>query len=35
METDSTSWFVLMLLAGIAVGVAVAIARVVFDKDDE
>ena len=35
METDSTSWYVLMLMAGLAVGVAIAIARTVFSKDDE
>lgn len=35
METDSTSWYVIMLLAGLAVGVAIAIAKTVFEKDDE
>lgn len=32
IEIGSTSWFVLMLLAGLAVGVAIAIARIVFGK---
>ncbi len=31
---DSTAWYVVMLMAGLAVGVAVAIARTIFRKDD-
>lgn len=30
----STSWYVVMLAAGLVVGVAIAIARVVFGKDE-
>ena len=35
IEIGSTSWYVVMLFGGLAVGVAVAIARIVFNKDDE
>ena len=34
LDFGSTSWYVVMLLAGLAVGVAVAIAKAVFDKDE-
>ena len=34
IEIGSTAWYVLMLMAGLAVGVAVAIARAVFRKDE-
>ena len=34
IEFGTTAWYVLMVLAGLAVGVAVAIARTVFTKDD-
>ena len=34
IEFGTTAWYVLMVLAGLAVGVAVAIARTVFNKDD-
>lgn len=34
IEFGSTAWYVLMLLAGLAVGVAVAMARSIFRKDD-
>ncbi len=33
IEFGTTAWYVLMVLAGLAVGVAVAIARTIFDKD--
>lgn len=33
VEIGSTSWYVVMLFAGLAAGVAIAIARVVFRKD--
>ena len=32
VEIGSTAWYVLLLLAGVAVGVAVAIAQKVFRK---
>jgi hypothetical protein len=34
LEFGSTAWYVVMLLAGVAVGVAVAIARTIFRKDE-
>ena len=34
MEIGSPAWYVVMLMAGLAAGVAVAIARVVFRKDE-
>ena len=34
IEPGTTAWYVLMVLAGLAVGVVIAIARTVFDKDD-
>ncbi len=34
VEFGSTNWYVVMLLAGVAVGVAVALARIVFRKDE-
>ena len=34
IEFGSTSWFVLMILAGLAVGVAIAVARTIFERDD-
>lgn len=34
VEFGSTSWYVVLLFAGLAVGVAIAIARVVLRKDD-
>lgn len=34
LEFGSTPWFVVMLLAGIAVGVVIAIARTIFRKDE-
>ena len=30
----TTAWYVVMLMAGIAVGVAIAIARTIFRKDE-
>lgn len=35
VEFGSTAWYVLMVLAGLAVGVAVAIAQKVFRKDGD
>jgi len=35
IEIGSTTWYTLMLLAGLTVGAAVAIARIAFRKDDE
>ncbi len=32
IDTGSTSWYVLLLLAGLAVGVAIAIAQKVREK---
>lgn len=34
VEFGSTAWYVVMLFAGLAVGIAIAIARVVFRNDD-
>ncbi len=34
MEPGTTSWYVIMLLAGLAVGVAIAMARTVFRRDE-
>ncbi len=34
MEPGTTNWYVIMLLAGLAVGVAIAIARTVFRRDE-
>ena len=34
MEFGSTGWFVLMLLAGLAVGVAIAIGKTLFNRDE-
>jgi hypothetical protein len=34
IEIGSTSWYVVLLFAGLAVGVAIAIARVVFGKNE-
>ena len=34
LEFGTTAWFVVMLLAGVAVGVTVAIARTIFRKDE-
>ena len=34
LDFGSTSWYVVMLLAGLAVGVAVAVAKTLFDKDE-
>lgn len=31
----STGWYILLLMAGLTVGVAIAIARIAFRKDDE
>ena len=33
IEFGTTAWYVLMVLAGLAVGVAIAVARTIFDKD--
>ena len=35
MQFASTEWFVLMLMAGVAVGVAVAMAMKAFRRDDD
>ena len=35
VEIGSAAWYVLLLLAGLAVGVAVAIAQKVFRKGDD
>ncbi len=34
LEFGSTAWYVVMVLAGVAVGVAIAIARTIFRKDE-
>ncbi len=34
LEIGSTAWYVVMLMAGLAVGVAIAIGRTIFRKDD-
>jgi len=34
VDYDSTNWYLVMLLAGVAVGVSIAIARVIFRRDD-
>ena len=34
VEIGSTSWYVVLLFAGVAVGVAIAIARIVFGKNE-
>jgi hypothetical protein len=34
LDLGSTGWYVVMLMAGLAVGIAIAIARTVFRKDD-
>lgn len=34
VEIGSSSWYVVLLFAGLAVGVAIAIAKVVFGKDE-
>ena len=34
IEFGSTAWYVVMVLAGLAVGVVVAVARTIFNKDD-
>ena len=34
MEFGSTAWFVVMLMAGVAVGVVVALVRILLDKDE-
>ena len=34
LEFGTTAWYVVMLLAGLAVGVAVAIARTIFRRDE-
>lgn len=31
---DTTSWYILMVLAGLAVGVVVALVRTLFERDD-
>ncbi len=34
LEFGSTAWYVVMLMAGLAVGAAIAIARTIFRKDE-
>ena len=34
LELGTTAWYVVMLMAGLAVGVAIAIARAIFRNDD-
>ena len=33
-EFGSTAWYVLMILAGLAVGAAIALAKTIFERDD-
>jgi hypothetical protein len=35
IEIGSTAWYVLLLMAGLAVGVVIAMARKVFRKGDD
>ena len=34
IEFGTTAWYVMMILAGLAVGVVVAVARTLFERDD-
>ena len=34
IEFGTTSWYVMMILAGLAVGVVVALARTLFEDDE-
>ena len=34
IEFGTTAWYVVMLLAGVALGVVFALARIVFRKDE-
>lgn len=33
-EFGTTGWYVMMVLAGLAVGVVIAVARTLFERDD-
>ena len=35
IEFGSGAWYVLLLMAGLAVGVAIAIARAIFSRGDD